>query len=274
MSTRLDRATFIAAELDDLRYSRVRDAVATQGLARVRGLFDRAEIRRVHADLVSRFDPSLDRRHDPRDTDAVRRNFQKLQIGANSGVNSRRTLGRFVRILYNPIFADDIHGMRRHFVRLARFRNRLFELPDDHAVHGTDEGYWTCSRLQHYPRGGGFMVPHRDMYSRVATDEAGLRYFQVLLLLSEKGVDYAEGGAYVDVGDERCEFEGDCLAGDVIVYDGRSEHGVADIDPMAPPDLRTLSGRVVALASLFRLLTPGASDYGAMAEKARSSGAG
>lgn len=258
-------------EVDDLSsvpYDDLRRTLAEQAVVCVRGLFDRDAIRAVHHRIVAGFDPANDRRHDPRDTDAVRRNFQKLQVGANSGVNSRRTLGRFMRMLYNPIFADDVYGMREHFVTLARFRNHLYGLPVDHAVAGTDDGYWTCSRLLQYPRGGGFIVPHRDMYAQVATRDAGLGYFQPLLFLTEKGLDFHDGGAYVDIGDERFCYEEHCRAGDVVVYDGRSIHGVADIDPMADLDLARLSGRVVALASLFRLLAPGAGEYGEMASKA------
>jgi hypothetical protein len=259
---------FEATSLSAAPYQELRQTLERHAVVCVRGLFDRAAIRRTYESIVAGFNAEKDRRHDPRDTDAVRRNFQKLQVGANSGVNSRRTLGRFMRMLYNPIFADDIYGMRAHFTTLAKFRNRLYELPEEHAVTGTDDGYWTCSRLLQYPRGGGFMVPHRDMYAQVATREAGLTYFQPLLLLTEKGVDFQEGGAYVEVDDERFYYEDFCQAGDVVVYDGRSVHGVADVDPLSDLDLVRCSGRLVALASLFRHLTGGASEYAEMANKA------
>jgi hypothetical protein len=261
--------TFEATAVADVPYDDVRAALAAHSIARIRGLFDRQALRAVHARIAAGFDAANDQRHDPRDTDAVRRNFQKLQVGANSGVNSKRTLGRFMRVLYNPIFADDIYGMREHFVTLARCRNLLYGLPIDYAVHGTDDGYWTCARIQQYPRGGGFMVPHRDMYSQVASTDAGLGYYQPILMLTEKGVDYESGGAYIDIGEDRVFYEDECLAGDVILYDGRTMHGVGDIDPMAPLDLTRFTGRAAALASLFRLLTPGSDDYARMAEKAR-----
>lgn len=265
---RLDEVTFTGSDVQSLPFDSIRSTLSAHTIVRVRGLFDRDAIRAALARLAAAFDPAADRKHDPRDTDAVRRNFQKLQVGANSGVGSRRTLGRFMRVIYNPIFADDLYGLREHFVRLAQFRNALFNLPTDFAVHGTADGYWTCARIQQYPRGGGFMVPHRDMYSQVATADAGLGYFQPLLLLTEKGVDFHEGGAYVDIGDERLFYEDACHSGDVVVYDGRSMHGVADIDPLEPLDLAHFTGRAVAMATMFRHLTPGAEEYGAMARSA------
>lgn len=264
----LDGVTFEAESLEGLPFVELRRTLEERSLLRVRGLFDRAEMRARRSAIADRFEERNDRRHDPRDTEAVRRNFQKLQIGANSGFNTRRTLGRFLRILYNPIFADDLYGMREHFVTLARFRNELYGLPLDFAVHGTEDGFFTCARLHQYPRGGGFMVPHRDLFSRVATDEPGLGYYQPFVLLSEKGEDYQEGGAYIDLGVDRIHYEGGCRAGDVIVYDGRTIHGVGDVDPLEPLDLGHFSGRVAAFASLYRHLEPGEDGYGGLAEKA------
>lgn len=269
---RTDAESFAAAlfQVDSLAavpFEEVRRAVATHSLACVRGLFDPEQLSAVLAGIRASFDAADDRKHDPRDSDAVRRNFQKLQIGANSGVDSRRTLGRFMRAIYNPIFADDVLGMREHFATLARFRNLLAGLPRDFAVESTEDGYWTCARLLQYPPGGGFMVPHRDVYSQTATAEAGLEYFQPLLLLTEKSRDFSEGGAYVDRGEHRFHYEQFCQAGDLVVYDGRSIHGVADIDPMADLDLHSFSGRVVGLVSLYRHLDPGSDDYAQLSRK-------
>lgn len=266
--TLLERTTFEARTLADVPFDALRAALAESSIARVRGLFDRDEIRAALRAIAARFDPRRDERHDPRDTEAIRRNFQKLQVGANSGVNSRRTLGRFLRILYNPIFADDVLGMRAHFVTLARFRNRLFDLPEDYAVFGTEGGFWTCARLHQYPQGGGFMVPHRDLFSRAASVEANLGYYQPFLLLSEQGEDYREGGAYIDLGEDRILYEGECRAGDVIVYDGRTVHGVADVDPLEPLALDRFSGRIAAFATLFRHLPPGVETYADLTQRA------
>jgi hypothetical protein len=266
------RVLVAAHAIDDVPLTRVRELVARHRVVILRGLFDPASIAESLACMRSGFDPGRDCKHDPRDTDAIRRNFQKLQVGANSGTGTRRTLGRFMRVLYNPTWEPDIYRMRGHFVRLAQLRNRLYGLPSGFAIDRDEQGMWTCARLQQYPRGGGFMVPHRDMYAQAATIEAGLGYFQLLLLLTQKGRDFEHGGAYVDSGDEvdgrRFEYEAGCLSGDVVIYDGRSIHGVADIDPMQPLELDRFGGRVVAMASLFRTLAPGDSDYGELARSA------
>lgn len=264
----LAEVTHRASGLDSLDYAGLRAQLEERSVVRVTGLLDRREIRAAHERIARGFDPANDRKHDPRETEAVRRNFQKLVVGANSGMDTRRTLGRFLRILYNPIFAPDVFGLRDAFSRVARFRNRLYGLPDDFAVAGTDDGLFTCARIHQYPRGGGFMVPHRDLFSRLVTEESEMGYFQVFFLLSEKGVDYREGGAYVERDDRRIPFEDSAQAGDVLVYDGRTVHGVADIDPMEPLELDRFGGRAAAFVSLFRHLEPGDEGYGRVSREA------
>jgi len=218
--------------------------------------------------MTQTFDSGRDKKHDPADTEIIRTNFQKLQIGANSGINSLRTLGRFMRVIYNPIDCEDVLNMREHFIRLARLRNLIYGLPMDFAIYSDENNLWTCNRIQQYPRGGGFMVPHRDQYSQIVSVESGLEYYQLLLLLSEKSTDYLEGGGYIQTPDSRFNYESDCISGDVIIYNGKSMHGVADIDPLETLDLSRLTGRSVAISSLFKTLNKG-NDYARLAERSR-----
>lgn len=264
----LESVTHVASSLAELDYDRIRDDVRRTSLARVRGLLDRDRIRSCLARIQKGFDRTKDRKHDPRDTEAVRTNFQKLQIGANSGADTRRTLGRFLRILYNPIFAEDIHGLRDAFATTARFRNLLYGLPEDFAVEGTDNGFFTCARIHQYPQGGGFMVPHRDLFSRLVTEKSDLGYFQIFFLLTEKGVDYREGGGYVEINERRVLFEDHTSAGDIVIYDGRTMHGVADVDPLLPLDLDTFGGRSAGFVSLFRHLAPDGNSYAKLSREA------
>lgn len=264
----LDAVTFQASSLDELAYPEVREALREHTVVRIRGLLDPEEIRATKRNITAGFDPANDRKHDPRDTEIIRSNFQKLQVGCTSGMGTTRDLGRVLRMLFNPIFADDVYGMRRHFVVLARFRNLLYGLERDFAVFGTEEGFWTAARIHQYPRGGGFMSSHRDAFTQIVAADAGVTYAQPFILMSEKGVDFHSGGAFIDRNGERVYYESGCRAGDIVVYDGHSVHGVGDIDPLEPLDMSSLSGRIVAFAALYRHLKPGASDYGELSRRA------
>ena len=264
----LEQVTHRVRDLEGVDIERVRSDLREHSIARISGLIDRQRMLKVMRGIATTFDPSRDQKHDPRDTEAVRRNFQKLQVGANSGMDTRRTLGRFLRILYNPIFTEDIYGLRDTFAEVARFRNLLYGMPREFAVQGTDDGLFTCSRIHQYPRGGGFMVPHRDLFSRLVTEDSDMGYYQVFFLLSEKGTHYEEGGGYIELDGERMLFEDHTQAGDIVIYDGRTVHGVADIDPLHPLELDRFGGRAAGFVSLFRHLEKGGDEYARMSREA------
>lgn len=243
-------ASVSGGRLDDFQFEKLRKLLKAKSFARVTGLFSRDEILVARDKLQFTFDAKNDRKHDPKDAEAIRRNFQKLIVGGTRGVNA---CPRFLRIFYNPTFDEDIFGMHAIFRRLIEFRNLLYSLPKGFTCTGIDRGMWTASRINHYPRGGGFMAPHVDIGTAAAATEMGMeQYVQLLLLMTKKGVDYQEGGAYIDVDGERYFFESECEIGDVVVYDGRITHGVEEIDPMEPLDLNSFAGRHVALVTLFK----------------------
>lgn len=248
----ISRARFAVTSLSDTPFDAVRERLSRDTFACVRGLFSPAEILAARERVRQRFDARNDRKHDPRDAEALRNNFQKLVIG---GTKSQYAVPRLLRMFYNPMFAEDIFGMREIFQRLTRFRNLLYGLPQEFTCNGTDDGMWTASRINHYPRGGGFMAAHQDLGTAAIAAELGLQqYVQLLLLLTKKGVDFREGGAYMDVGGERYFFESECELGDIVIYDGRINHGVEDIDPMEMLDLSSFAGRHVAMVTLFKHL--------------------
>ena len=76
------------------------------------------------------------------------------------------------------------------------------------------------------------------------------RYVQLLLMMTKKGVDYHQGGAYIELGGERYMFEGECGIGDIVIYDGSVNHSVG-MNPMEPLNLGAFAGRHVALVTLF-----------------------
>ena len=71
--------------------------------------------------------------------------------------------------------------------------------------------------------------------------------------MSEKGSDYQQGGAYIEVSGERIYTEDVYRYGDLLIMDHRIHHGVEEIDPLAPLDMTSLSGRLVGFCNLFRL---------------------
>ena len=78
-------------------------------------------------------------------------------------------------------------------------------------------------------------------------------FYQIILNLTEKGIDYYKGGAFVDTLKFRYMVEDNCELGDVLVYDGRTLHGVEEIDPNVVFNSNIFNGRLVAMASLYKI---------------------
>lgn len=240
----------LISTIDELkaRKGRVVERVADTGWAVVRGLFDREGLRaglpRLYAAVgaAPRL-PSASLR-----PEVIRGNVVKWSIGSDS--SSQAGLPRMMLIAYNPLWAEDVFGLRATFSRLIEVRDALAgreTLTDERLAPDR----WNACRVQIYPAGGGFMGSHVDSRARRNLPPGERVYVQLVLLLTERGLDYAEGGAFVHAGGCAHDIEHETQTGDVLVYDGASQHGVADIDPGEVFQEQHLRGRAVAVATVY-----------------------
>lgn len=218
----------------------------------IRGIITPQETETARQALTARFSRSNDHPATGQSADAVRRNFQKLNVGGENRSASNDD-ARLFRAFYNPIWEEDIYKMRDVFIRVAKVRNLIAELPEDFALDKIEpNGLWTAARIHQYPSGGGFFRRHTDYVVKDVADEKSTNFFQVLLTMTQKGEHFHRGGAFVDVGDERIFLDDYSQPGDIVVYDGRTEHGVEDVDPHLPMDLDTINGRLAGFVTLFK----------------------
>jgi hypothetical protein len=234
--------------------------VDRDAFAAIRCLFSPTEMASTLASIRAGFRADRDQPALGEAPAAVMRNFQKLAIGGAGNHWDYRP--RFMRTIYNPLWEPDIYGMHGVFRRLAQVRNMLQRRPLDFAIDGVEDGLWTAARLQHYPAGGGNISRHRDSVISTVTGDAGVeRFHQILLLLTSRGEDFTEGGAFCESDGVTYDLESEFRAGDVVIYDGTTMHGVWDIDPHRRPRLDTLDGRLVALVSLYKDMSGDARAY-------------
>jgi hypothetical protein len=214
----------------------------------IRGLFDRESVR-AKSRSVYHFANTAQRLASAGVApEAVQRNIVKWSIGGHSTTQSG--LPRMMATVYNPLFAEDLHKLHGDFRKIIEVRDALA----DRGVL-TDERLspdrWNGCRVQIYPSGGGFMGAHLDSRGVGNLPRSTGAFIQLLLLLTERGTDYHTGGAFVERDGKRIDSEADTLSGDVVVYDGATVHGVADIDPTAVFNAADLRGRAVALATIY-----------------------
>lgn len=214
----------------------------------IRGLLDRDELRACIGPVFAGANTTAGRLATSGvPPEAIRANVVKWSIGGESTTQSG--LPRFMVTVYNPLFADDVYGLHSAFRRLIEARDTIAGrdvLTDE--VLAPDR--WNACRVQIYPAGGGFMGAHEDTRA-VANLADAERYIQLVLLLTEKGTDYQVGGAFVSVDGEGVDQELGTRTGDLLVYDGSTRHGVADVDPFAVFNSDHLGGRAVMLATVY-----------------------
>ena len=94
------------------------------------------------------------------------------------------------------------------------------------------------------------MMTHRDTYFPVKLGD--LPFYQVMVPLSVKGRDFSEGGGIlVTKQGERLNTDEIGGMGSIIVFDGRIQHGVDDVDPQEVIDFESQGGRLAAFANLY-----------------------
>ena len=255
----LRAATVIAASVDDIDRGEIADRIDRLGVVVVRGLNTPDEVIRAKQQLAARFSVENDRPSRGETSEELYANLQKFAVyGSGFRPNAHP---QCLRSFYNPIWAEDIYGMREIFRRTARLRNLLSEVALDWAVDEIEDGFWTAARLHHYPAGGGFMDGHREIQVPKVYEEAGLSiaYFQPLVVMSKRGTgqdcDFETGGGFFEDNGQPVYYESYCEPGDVLVYDTRVIHGVSEIDSHKPFRQDSLEGRFAAFVTLFKDLS-------------------
>ena len=120
--------------------------------------------------------------------------------------------------------------MRAHFITLAKVRNIIQEKPLDYALTNiSQDGFWTASAHSTLSHAGGgfFMEVPRCCSGKTYKSLAGLlKFIQIILLITQKGEDFDVGGAFIELDGKHSNLEDYFGKGDIIIYDGRTIHGV------------------------------------------------
>ncbi len=247
-----DDNLFQVTSPQDIPLDVFKDVMERRTFSIIRGLVTPQEMYDAYARISECFDRSKDYPASGQPAELVRTNFQKINLGGESRTANNDD-ARFFRAFYNPIWADDIWGLRSAFIRLAQVRNHLAGLPPDFAIERIESnGLWSACRFHQYPLGGGFFRRHTDYVAKDVTAEQATDFYQVVLTMSHKGEHFHQGGAFVDVGETRICLDDYAQMGDIIIYDGRTEHGVEDIDPNTLLNMDTINGRLAGFVTLFK----------------------
>ena len=218
----------------------------------IRGLIKPSALERGMALVHSYIEGTQDRACTGERPEEVRDYFMKMSIGQGNHSGHDINRGRFLRTVYVPLDERDEFQLVDIFKNVARVRNLLMSKDLEFAVEQPAEGFWTAARIHHFPLGGGFMVPHRDTLLPSLLDEAQYEYFQPVLVMSKKSVDYEKGGGVAVIDDQLVEYEDFCDFGDIAIYNVNTIHGVNEVDLHRPFVQRSAAGRYSGLVTLYK----------------------
>lgn len=249
------RESFLEVKtIDSLDLDKVRKILNEHKFVAIRGLISPNQVKKSLQKIAENFSRKNDHPTIGESPNDVKTNFQKFSVGSIHSANHSHNYSRLLRTFYNPLWEEDIHSMHCIFMEMIKLRNRLLNKPDNFASNQVEEGFWTAARIHQYPVGGGFMSQHKDKTLSSYLDQINLNYYQLLLIMSKKGIDFQEGGGFIQYGQQRIIFEDEFNLGDIVIYDSQTLHGVQDIDPHKNLDLDNFSGRVAAFVSLYKSL--------------------
>lgn len=192
--------------------------------------------------------------HSPREkfhySSLDREPWRKFAISSANGVGE--PYAQFLQTTYFSEADASNPALNSAFKFLISFRNQMLGLKVDFGSNPKEDGFWNACRVHHYPKGGGFMVEHRDTHFPKVLDSNQIPFLQVMMILSTKGSDFFEGGNYIrNRNGEQIYPEDLAGIGSIVMFDGGITHGVQDVDPDEILDFSQPLGRIAAFVNLY-----------------------
>jgi hypothetical protein len=177
--------------------------------------------------------------------------WRKLAIGSSNGLGE--SYAQNLQSIYFDAKDRNYPALGSLFTTMIQIRNKLMGVDLSFGSDPERERFWDACRVHHYPRGGGFMATHRDThFPQVISAEIAKPFYQICVLLSRKNTDFFTGGGVIyDGKKQRVDLETDGGFGSLILFDGRTYHGVEDVDLDQVIDFSRTDGRLAAFVNLY-----------------------
>lgn len=174
-------------------------------------------------------------------------NYKKIEYGAlnfhriNNDDERAYVKGVFQQFVFYP-WNQDYFNFFQKFKDAYAFKNHLSKVDHDFGFKDYEK---CCARLafQFYPGGIGYLAKHKDPVD----------FHQIvvpILVMSEFGKDYEEGGLYIEKDNKKIYIDNLCKPGDIVYFRADITHGVDVIDPSIEDDWLSYNGRWMGLLAM------------------------
>ena len=178
--------------------------------------------------------------------------WRKYSVGSKSG--NGEPYSQLLQTTYFSSTTPGFPALTSIFKKMIMLRNFLTGMPNDYGNNLKLDEFWNACRVHHYPSGGGHMAQHKDTLFPKLLSEFELPFIQIMITFSKRDEDFHSGGGYVLKKGEKFFFEGRGCYGDLVIFDGNTEHGVDDIDNNELLDMSRSNGRMALFVSLYKNL--------------------
>ena len=180
--------------------------------------------------------------------------WRKLAIGSSNGLGD--PYAQNLQSIYFDANDHSYPALGSLFGAMILIRNRLMGVDPAFGSDPERDRFWNACRVHHYPRGGGFMATHRDThFPQIIDAQIGKPFYQVCVLLSRKNADFFTGGGVIfNSSKEKIDLETKGGFGSLILFDGRTYHGVEDVDLDQVIDFSRTDGRLAAFVNLYEVI--------------------
>ena len=244
----------LANKFSDVDIKKFNQIINDKGYVILRGFFNQKEIRNHLKVLKKQFNAKKDKSSNSGNHKEIMKNYQKVCVGSSSNIKLKESekIYRFHRIIYNPIWSPDIYKLRSVFKKFCGIRNKFLNYNYDYATKKVENKIWSATRILQYPKGGGHMSCHKDFIVRNINKKNKIKFYQFILNMSEIGKDFKSGGAYIKKNKKIIFLEKFLKSGDILVYNGSSNHGVYEVDPDNKVEISKLNGRIILMNSFYQ----------------------
>lgn len=180
--------------------------------------------------------------------------WRKLAIGSHIGLGD--PYAQNLQSTYFDSEDSNFPGLSGIFKKMLRIRDQLMGLDEGFGNNPDRDGFWNACRIHHYPRGGGFMAMHKDThFPNIIDAQLSKPFYQISVLLSRKLSHFHSGGGFlIDSQGNKVDLEIRAGFGAMVIFDGRTPHGVDDVDLDQLIDFSKADGRLAAFVNLYKVL--------------------
>lgn len=248
------KSTLKIKSLTNLNKKRIFKLVNSNGYAVIKGLFEKKEVEKGLNYFKKNFSSLHDKSSISGTPSEIKKNFQKLCVGSAS-VNGEK-IYRLHRVIYNPFWSKNKFELKNLFIKFAKIRNLFLGFDENFCIKKIEKNLWSANRILQYPVGGGHMSCHSDYILKNVSEKNNInKFYQLILLLTEKSKHYQNGGAYIIHKNKKIYIEDNTEQGDLLIYKSTVKHGVDEIDPNMKLNLSKANGRIVLMNSLYQDFT-------------------